>query len=580
MREILAGSGLVEDDLENTPTLPLDPDAMHDAVRHGVGPAAVLQNCSGKHAGMLATAVINGWPTAGYTSPDHPVQRLIVESLDHATGSVAHVGVDGCGAPAPVVSLVGLARAVRALAVDGHPVHRAMSGYPEMVGGPTRDVTRLMRLVPGLIAKDGAEGVYVAALPDGRAVALKVADGAGRARAPVMVAALRVARCRPGSQRRRRGRARARRTGRPGAARWSVRREGTSRRASEPGRRWRRHRRGGDSSLVPHGLALLRGVARLEGAPMSGPDFQPLGDIEYGRVDRVAPMLRRVIAENPSKFTYKGTGTYIVGEGEVAVVDPGPMLDSHRDALAAALAGERVAAICVTHCHSDHSPLAAWLREETGAPTYAFGPHPPVDPDDEEELDEEIGEGVKIEETTDFAFEPDVRVGDGEVAATGPGWTISGVHTPGHTSNHMCFAFAEQAVLFPGDHVMGWSTTVVSPPDGDMTAYIDSLRKVAGRSGDRTYWPTHGPSIEQPQRYVDALVEHRLQRERQVLDAVASGLTEIPAIVALLYADVDEKLHKPAGRSVLSHLVKLTDEGTVRVTDGPRPRLTSHFTAT
>ena len=130
-------------------------------------------------------------------------------------------------------------------------------------------------------------------------------------------------------------------------------------------------------------------------------------------------MLRRVIAENPSKFTYKGTGTYIVGEGEVAVVDPGPMLDSHRDALAAALAGERVTAICVTHCHSDHSPLAAWLREETGAPTYAFGPHPPPDPDDEEELDEEIGDGVKIEETTDYAFEPDVRVGDGEVAATG-----------------------------------------------------------------------------------------------------------------------------------------------------------------
>ncbi|MET0458580.1 MAG: MBL fold metallo-hydrolase [Ilumatobacteraceae bacterium] len=311
-----------------------------------------------------------------------------------------------------------------------------------------------------------------------------------------------------------------------------------------------------------------------------GPDFQQLGEIEYGRVDRVAPMLRRVIAENPSKFTYKGTGTYIVGEGEVAVVDPGPMLDSHRDALAAALAGERVVAICVTHCHSDHSPLAAWLREETGAPTYAFGPHPPVDPGDEEELDEEIGEGVKIEETTDFAFEPDVRVGDGEVAATGPGWTISGVHTPGHTSNHMCFAFAEQAVLFPGDHVMGWSTTVVSPPDGDMTAYIDSLRKVAGRAGDRTYWPTHGPSIDQPQRYVDALVEHRLQRERQVLDAVASGLTEIPAIVALLYADVDEKLHKPAARSVLSHLVKLTDDGQVRVTDGPRPRLHSHFTAT
>ncbi|MET0326044.1 MAG: asparaginase [Ilumatobacteraceae bacterium] len=191
VREILAGAGLADDDLENTPTLPLDPEAIRDAIRHGVGPAAVLQNCSGKHAGMLATAVINGWTTAGYTAPGHPVQRLILESLESATGSVHHVGVDGCGAPAPVVPLVGLARAVRRLAVDGHPVHRAMTGHPELVGGPTRDVTRLMRLVPGLVAKDGAEGTYVAALPDGRAVALKVADGARRARAPVMVAALR-----------------------------------------------------------------------------------------------------------------------------------------------------------------------------------------------------------------------------------------------------------------------------------------------------------------------------------------------------------------------------------------------------
>jgi len=313
----------------------------------------------------------------------------------------------------------------------------------------------------------------------------------------------------------------------------------------------------------------------------SGPEFRPLDDVVYGRVDEVAPMLRRVVAENPSKFTYRGTGTYIIGTGEVAVVDPGPMLDSHRDALHAALAGERVTAILVTHCHSDHSPLAAWLHEETGAPTYAFGPHPPADPDDEvedEELAEEITEGVKVEETLDHAFEPDVRVADGEVAATGPGWTVRGVHTPGHTSNHMCFTFEEEGVLFPGDHVMGWSTTVVSPPDGDMAAYVDSLRKVAGRA-DRTYWPTHGPSIDSPQRYVDALVEHRLQREQQVLDAVRGGLVEIPAIVALLYRDVDEKLHKPAGRSVLSHLVKLVDEGSVRVADGERARLKSRYEA-
>ncbi len=312
---------------------------------------------------------------------------------------------------------------------------------------------------------------------------------------------------------------------------------------------------------------------------MSAPEFRPLDDVVYGRVERVAPGLRRVIAENPSKFTYRGTGTYIVGEGDVAVIDPGPMLDSHRDALAKALAGERVRAICVTHCHSDHSPLAAWLKEETGAPTYAFGPHPPPDPSDPavaEELEEEISEGVKVEESIDLAFEPDVRVADGAVAATGPGWTIRGVHTPGHTSNHLCFAFEGEAVLFPGDHVMGWSTTVVSPPDGDMAAYIESLRKVAGRA-DRTYWPTHGPSIPSPQRYVQALVEHRLERERQVLEAVRSGLTHIPDIVAVLYADVREELHKPAGRSVLSHLRKLADEGHVKTADALPPRLRSEY---
>jgi glyoxylase-like metal-dependent hydrolase (beta-lactamase superfamily II) len=310
---------------------------------------------------------------------------------------------------------------------------------------------------------------------------------------------------------------------------------------------------------------------------VSGPEFRQLDEVEYGRVDRVSPLIRRVIAENPSRFTYRGTGTYIVGDGDVAVVDPGPLLDSHRDALAAALAGERVTAICVTHCHSDHSPLAAWLREETGAPTIAFGPHPPPDPGDEDQLAEEISDDVKIEEALDLEFVPDVRVDDGDVAASGRGWTITAVHTPGHTSNHTCYALAEERVLFPGDHVMGWSTTVVSPPDGDMEAYIESLRKVAGRSDDRTYWPTHGPSIPKPQRYVEALVEHRLDRERQVLDAVRSGLSEIPDIVALLYADVDPKLHKPAGRSVLAHLAKLVDDRRVRVAGGGRARLASQY---
>jgi glyoxylase-like metal-dependent hydrolase (beta-lactamase superfamily II) len=308
---------------------------------------------------------------------------------------------------------------------------------------------------------------------------------------------------------------------------------------------------------------------------VTGPKFQTLDDVVYGRVEQVAPLIRRVVAENPSKFTYRGTGTYIVGHGRVAVIDPGPALDAHRDALAAALDGEQVTAICVTHSHNDHSPLAAWLGVETGAPTVAFGPHPPPEPDDDG-LSAEIADGVKVEEAVDLAFDPDVRVVDGDVAASGPGWTIGAVHTPGHTSNHTCFALAEERVLFPGDHVMGWSTTVVSPPDGDMAAYVESLRKVAARS-DHSYWPTHGPCISEPRRYVEALIAHRLERERQIVETLSVGVGEIPEIVARLYVDVADELHKAAGRTVLAHLGKLVDDGAVRVAGGGPPRLGSRY---
>ena len=318
---------------------------------------------------------------------------------------------------------------------------------------------------------------------------------------------------------------------------------------------------------------------------MSAPAFETLDDVEYGRVDHIADGIRRVIAENPSKFTYRGTGTYLIGHGDVVVVDPGPVLDSHRDALAAALAGERVRGILITHCHADHSPLAAWLREETGAPTFAYGPHGPVEGDDDDETgdgddgDDEIDDGVRIEETIDVDFVPDVAVTDGEVIDVGPGLTMTAVYTPGHTSNHMCYALADPSVLFTGDHIMGWSTTVVSPPDGDMTDYIESLRKVAGRR-DAMLIPTHGSPRRDGQEYVTALVEHRLERERQVVDAVRRGVDTVPAIVAELYADVRAELHKPAGRSVLAHLVKLVDEGQVAVAGGPRPRLTSRYVPT
>lgn len=290
--------------------------------------------------------------------------------------------------------------------------------------------------------------------------------------------------------------------------------------------------------------------------------FVTLDEPEYGEVVQLSPLVRRVIANNPSKYTYRGTGTYIIGHDDVAVIDPGPVLDSHRDALNDALGSAHVRAILVTHCHSDHSPLAAWLKSACGAPTFAFGPHGLVETD--LDIDDAIEEGVNLEETTDTDFEPDVRVGDGEVVAMGDGWTIRGVHTPGHTSNHMCYALDEERSLFTGDHIMGWSTTVVSPPDGDMRSYIDSLRKVIGRT-DASLWPTHGSPVMSPQPFLHAFLEHRLEREAQVLAAVRSGLAQIDAIVKVLYADVREELHKAAARSVLAHLVKLVQDGVVGV---------------
>jgi glyoxylase-like metal-dependent hydrolase (beta-lactamase superfamily II) len=312
------------------------------------------------------------------------------------------------------------------------------------------------------------------------------------------------------------------------------------------------------------------------------PTFRTLDEVRYGNVERVSPLIRRVIAENPSKFTYRGTGTYIVGHGDVVVIDPGPRLDSHRDALAKALAGERVRAILVTHCHSDHSPLAAWLRDETGALTYAHGPHPPPDPEwdvlarDDPPAGGGATKPLELEESIDYGFSPSVAVADGDRVPDTPGLSITAVHTPGHTSNHTCWALAEERALFTGDHVMGWSTTVVAPPDGDMAAYISSLRKVASRD-DAMLWPTHGPSRDDGQEFVAALVEHRLERERGVLAALDAGLATIPEIVALLYADVRQELHKAAGMSVWSHLLKLVTEGQVEVEGSSAPAMRARY---
>ncbi|MDE3116339.1 MAG: MBL fold metallo-hydrolase [Pseudomonadota bacterium] len=280
-------------------------------------------------------------------------------------------------------------------------------------------------------------------------------------------------------------------------------------------------------------------------------------DAPYGVAEQVSPRVQRVLAPNPGPFTFKGTGVYIVGAGrEVAVIDPGPDIPEHIEALKRALAGRRISHILVTHTHSDHSPAAAPLKAWSGARTYAFGPHGSGHGE----------EGVKLEEGGDTAFVPDVRVKDGETIA-GDGFSFECVFTPGHTSNHMCFALSEEQALFTGDHVMGWSTTVVVPPDGDMAEYLASLRKLIAR-GDAVLWPTHGGPVREPRLFLEAYLEHRLMREAQILACIGDGLDTIPAMVARMYADVDKRLHPAAARSVEAHLIQLVAEGRLRRENG------------
>jgi glyoxylase-like metal-dependent hydrolase (beta-lactamase superfamily II) len=274
-------------------------------------------------------------------------------------------------------------------------------------------------------------------------------------------------------------------------------------------------------------------------------------DVPAGEDIPLTHLLHRVLAPNPGPFTFKGTGVYIVGKKDVAIIDPGPDLPEHIEALKRALAGKRLSHILVTHTHSDHSPAARALREWSGAKTYAFGPHGSG----------KAEEGVKVEEGGDMEFVPDVLVRDGETIA-GDGYTFECVFTPGHTSNHMCFALREEKALFTGDHVMGWSTTVVTPPDGDMAAYMASLRKLRARD-DAILWPTHGGPVREPRPFLDAYIAHRLEREMQILTSLAAGVDTIPDIVARLYVDVDKRLHPAAARSVFAHLIQLTQEGRV-----------------
>ena len=271
-------------------------------------------------------------------------------------------------------------------------------------------------------------------------------------------------------------------------------------------------------------------------------------DLPTGVLMPLSPLVARVLAPNPSAFTYTGTQTYVVGAKEVAVIDPGPDEAEHLAALTAAIAGRPVVAILCTHTHRDHSPAARPLSEMTGAPVIGCAPLT---------LDDD---GPRSDAAFDAAYRPDRVLADGEQVA-GDGWTLEAVATPGHTSNHICFALAQEKALFTGDHVMGWSTSVISPPDGDMSAYMRSMQRLLERD-DSVYYPAHGEPVENPQRLVRGMMGHRKQREGQILRFLArNGDSAIPDMVAEMYKGVDPRLYGAAGRSVLAHLIDLDRRG-------------------
>ena len=279
--------------------------------------------------------------------------------------------------------------------------------------------------------------------------------------------------------------------------------------------------------------------------------MQDMDATQAENVETLEPLVRRVLANNAGPYTYHGTQTYVIGAGgNRAVIDPGPADPAHIDAIVEALEGAEPTAIVCTHTHRDHSPGAAPLKERTGAAI--IGCAPLVLEDD----------GPRADASFDPDYAPDRVLEDGEAIA-GDGWTLEAVATPGHTSNHLCFALAESGAMFTGDHVMGWSTSVVSPPDGDMAAYMASLQKLYDRE-DRIYYPAHGPAIDRPQQLVRGMMGHRKQRERQILRLLEAAPSEIPAMVKQMYKGIDPRLHGAAGRSVLAHLIDLRNRQIVR----------------
>ncbi len=289
-------------------------------------------------------------------------------------------------------------------------------------------------------------------------------------------------------------------------------------------------------------------------------------DPRYGTAVAVAPQVKRIVCANAGPFTFTGTNSYVIGGDSVVILDPGPADRNHLAALTAAVGGRTVLAICVTHTHADHSPAARILREHTGAPIVGAGAHRPARP-------LIPGEINALDAATDHDHQPDTKLGDGDSIA-GDGWSLAAIATPGHTANHLAFALESNTgatradVLFSGDHVMGWSTSIVAPPDGSMADYMASLHKLGGRS-EGQYLPGHGPAIDDPATYVEALIAHRLGRERAIVEGIHAGLSDISQIVADLYRGIDPNLKGAAALSVLAHIEDLVDRGLVACDEPP-----------
>jgi len=274
-------------------------------------------------------------------------------------------------------------------------------------------------------------------------------------------------------------------------------------------------------------------------------DFSP----PYGEIEEISPLIRRITAPNPSLYTYKGTGTYIIGHGDVAVIDPGPNMPTHHDAIITELGDEKITHILVTHNHKDHSPGARPLAASSGAKIYAF------------DVGNQLYSPEDAEEGLDKDFFPDVILKNGD-EIKGNNWTIDVVHTPGHLSNHICFGLQEENALFTGDHVMGWSTTLISPPDGSMQDYYNSLNMMMTRD-DKRYYPTHGLPIENPLNFVKNTLKHRLSRDKEIVYALEGQRLSIKDLIGIVYPNLNKNLEDAASRTILAHLIRLVALGEV-----------------